>query len=62
MEKLQRRQEAGEEYDMEPEVIMAVEALGYPDWFFPRHFSHGTKSLLALMLEPDPRLRFLTKF
>ena len=61
MEKIQQRgsyrNEEGEEYDMEPEIIMAVEALGYPDWFFPRHFSHGAKSLLALMLEPDPRLR-----
>jgi serine/threonine protein kinase len=55
MEKLANQED--DTYDMEPQVIMAVEALGYPDWFFPRHFSHGTKSLLALMLEPDPRLR-----
>ncbi len=47
--------------EMEEDVTAAVEALGYPEWFFPRHFSHGAKALLALMLEPEPRLRMTVR-
>merc|ERR1711871_1769669 len=43
--------------DMEQDVIAAVEAIGYPEWFFPRHFSSEAKALIALMLEPEPRFR-----
>ncbi|KAF0696812.1 Aste57867_12474 [Aphanomyces stellatus] len=40
--------------DVDPANDQAVE---FPDWFFPPHFSYDVKSLIAQLIYPDPCLR-----